>query len=573
MKKIILIILLLAAVFTVAFAGCGQGESSEKAGFGAAFNTAFDDCQTAEDYINAAKKCIESNDIYTANEAIKAGYRATKDPSLRLVVVNGKPTVESSVILHRIFWRTLSFPSANSMQYFLGRDVVLGRSVVDLPPLWSGSTVPFLPPAFIYSFHPQTHRLQAIEVSSYLSYDKLDTDLLNIAISSNFSSSASLNIEQAAEEAYCRETAPLNVTYRFEYDADGALCALRCGAIEAEIIKTATGYQLTMPNDPIEASYLSPGKLELTIDLQNDKIVKLTDSQACKTESFSYGNDGTYTVTAGVKTEHNEESNATVTFNNDYLPVQAQSDGKTWSYTYNDNQTLSQIKEIGDEEKTYTFSYDDLGRLQSLSDSKSSCVFLYDEKDGRMIKISLDSDSLPVPYYDDKGRFAGFEKQSSFNYSDSDGRLTSFCLLDDSGNIKMRGNVEMRYNIVRDDDGFVFGLTNPGAKFVKASDLPLYPGFGNLDDRLIHISGSSDEEMWLQVGGATRETYDTYKASAIEAGCTEIQQDNNDNENTDITWLIDTVDDPARTIKLEYWDSASILHIKVRLGTDKWFEH
>ena len=108
---------------------------------------------------------------------------------------------------------------------------------------------------------------------------------------------------------------------------------------------------------------------------------------------------------------------------------------------------------------------------------------------------------------------------------------------------------------------------------MKASDLPLYPGFGNLDDRLIHISGSSDEEMWLQVGGATRETYDTYKASAIEAGCTEIQQDNNDNENTDITWLIDTVDDPARTIKLEYWDSASILHIKVRLGTDKWFEH
>ena len=103
-----------------------------------------------------------------------------------------------------------------------------------------------------------------------------------------------------------------------------------------------------------------------------------------------------------------------------------------------------------------------------------------------------------------------------------------------------------------------------------ASDSRIKCGTGS---RLIHISGSSDEEMWLQVGGATRETYDTYKASAIEAGCTEIQQDNNDNENTDITWLIDTVDDPARTIKLEYWDSASILHIKVRLGTDKWFEH
>ena len=56
MKKLLAI--LLSAVLTASFAGCGQGESSEKAGFDVAVSVAFDDCQTAEDYINAAKKYI-----------------------------------------------------------------------------------------------------------------------------------------------------------------------------------------------------------------------------------------------------------------------------------------------------------------------------------------------------------------------------------------------------------------------------------------------------------------------------------------------------------------------------------
>ena len=45
MKKLLAI--LLSAVLTASFAGCGQEESSEKAGFDVAVSAAFDDCQTA----------------------------------------------------------------------------------------------------------------------------------------------------------------------------------------------------------------------------------------------------------------------------------------------------------------------------------------------------------------------------------------------------------------------------------------------------------------------------------------------------------------------------------------------
>ena len=571
MKK--LLALLLAAVLTAAFAGCGQTGNGETTGAdAAAISAAFDDCQTAEDYLNAAKQAIESNDIYTANEAIKAGYRATKDSSLRLAVVNGKPTVEAAVILHRIGVSTVSIPSASSMQYFLGRDVVLGRVV----------TYDKTFPAFIYSFHPQTHKLQAIEVCSLVSYDKLDTDLLNIALSSTADAGfltvtfpVMINVDQAAEASHRRETAPLNVTYRFEYDADGALCGLRCGAVEADITKTATGYQLTMPNDPIGSYGGSPGKLEMTFDLQDNKIVKLTDSQADKTETFSYGDDGSYTAAVSKKYEYgsDKEDNATVNFNNNHLPEQAVIDGTTYSYTYNSSQTLIRIEKTGEDEKTRSFSYDDSGRLQSVSEGDSAGVFLYDGE-GRLAKYSEGANSLLISY-DDKGRCTEYGERLSLNYSDSDGSLTSFCLLDSDGNVEKYGDSEKRYNIVRDDDGFAIGLSNPGAEIVKASDLPLYPGFGNLDEQQIYINDQSDNELWLQVRGITCETYDAYKASAIEAGCTKVQLNDyhDDDENAEITRLIDTVDSPARTIELEYWDSASILNVRVHLGTEKWFEY
>jgi hypothetical protein len=210
MKRIIA--LCLAAILAVSLSACCSAEFS--AGSAAAV---FGDCQTVEDFISAAKDCLEKGDIYMANEAVRTGYVKTGDDSLRLLPLSGKPTVESTVVVHRLRMSITAVPSACCMQYFLGKEIVLARPAL-----------PLFPCLLVYTFHPQTHRLQAIEVGTVLSYDKLDTDLLNIALTKPFYDGVVYiyNLLDAMDETTRRELAPLNHTYRFSYTENGELCGV-----------------------------------------------------------------------------------------------------------------------------------------------------------------------------------------------------------------------------------------------------------------------------------------------------------------------------------------------------------
>ena len=83
MKRIIA--LCLAVILAASLAACGSAESSADSAA-----AVYGDCQTVEDFISAAKNCLDKGDVYMANEAVRAGYVKTGDDSLRLLPLSGR---------------------------------------------------------------------------------------------------------------------------------------------------------------------------------------------------------------------------------------------------------------------------------------------------------------------------------------------------------------------------------------------------------------------------------------------------------------------------------------------------
>ena len=422
MKRIIA--LCLAVILAASLAACGSAESS--AGSAAAV---FGDCQTVEDFISAAKDCLDKGDIYMANEAVRAGYVKTGDDSLRLLPLSGKPTVESTVVVHRLIMSTTAVPSACCMQYFLGKEIVLARPAL-----------PLFPCLLVYTFHPQTHRLQAIEDSDFLSFDKLDNDLINLS----FAASQGLG---PCNLYYClnswEETLSLNHTFRFSYTEDGTLCGVSCGDIEATVSKTATGYTVTLPEDSISSN--NARSFELDIDLQDGKIVYMNDRKNNKTERLSYQSDGSCTAKGVLTTE-----NATVTYNKDNLADNVAYNDKNFTFTYNDRQMPVKItKTSKSETNEYNFSYDSKGNLQTQTSKNNNISYLYDDA-GRLVTYIDGSESHAISY-DSNNRFAGVNDYpiTEFEYRSDNGKLESF----------FYPYRERRFSIIRDADGFVLGLS------------------------------------------------------------------------------------------------------------------
>ena len=432
MKRIIA--LCLAVILAASLAACGSAESS--AGSAAAV---FGDCQTVEDFISAAKDCLDKGDIYMANEAVRAGYVKTGDDSLRLLPLSGKPTVESTVVVHRLRMSITAVPSACCMQYFLGKEIVLARPAL-----------PLFPCLLVYTFHPQTHRLQAIEVGTVLSYDKLDTDLLNIALTKPFYDGVVYiyNLLDAMDETTRRELAPLNHTYRFSYTENGELCGVSCGETEGIVSKTATGYTVTLPEDSISSN--NARSFELDIDLQDGKIVHMNDRKNNKTETFNYQSDGSCTANGVLRTGNEKTENATVTYNKDNLADNVAYNDKNFTFTYNDRQMPVKItKTSKSETNEYNFSYDSKGNLQTQTSKNNNISYLYDDA-GRLVTYIDGSESHAISY-DSNNRFAGVNDYpiTEFEYRSDNGKLESF----------FYPYRERRFSIIRDADGFVLGLS------------------------------------------------------------------------------------------------------------------
>ena len=171
-KKVIICVAIALAVFCLSFASAMiilmlnqdgvQTDTFNDSPVGQNISRALNNCSEPQDYYALAQKLVDDNEIYYANEVIKYGYRQTNDKSLDIAVVTGKPTLETAIIEHDMG------SISESVQYFLGRETVVGR------PCYSGISLYYNP--FIYTFDNTTHRIRTIEVSSLFSYDKLDED-------------------------------------------------------------------------------------------------------------------------------------------------------------------------------------------------------------------------------------------------------------------------------------------------------------------------------------------------------------------------------------------------------------
>lgn len=546
MKKIIA--LCLAVILAASLAACSQaGSSGDSAANAVAAAAAFGNCQTAEDFISAAKNCLDKGDVYMANEAVRAGYVKTGDDSLRLLPLSGKPTVESALVNHRLGLSKKAYPSACCMQYFLGKELVLARA-----------SVPIFSSMLIYTFHPQTHRIQAIEVSSFLSYGKLDTDLFNIAFPDIafldiLPITPVLNLLDAMEETESRETAPLNYTYRFEYTEDGALCGVSCGETEGIVSKTATGYNVMMPMDPLQRN--SPYSSELAVNLQDGKIVQITDNIQKKSEILSYQSDGSCTAKGVKKFDNGESQNATVTYNKDNLAEASTLDDKNETYTYNDRQMpVKIIHTEKNDPNEYTYSYDSKGNLQTQTDKNNNISYLYDDA-GRMVAYTKGFESHAI-YYDSNNRFTGIEgdKFTNFDYQSSDGKLNSFCYPDP----------EHRYYIVRDADGFVLGLSRPDIKIKKLHDSPLCPGFiSQINEKRIYKTSITDEELDFIVQAPTKQDYEIFFTLAKADGYSEIPLEDHEDPHGEGRWLTDNLDSPTVSIRIGYPEVCSQYNIRI----------
>lgn len=546
MKKIIA--LCLAVILAASLSACGQSESSGGNGASpAAAAAAFGDCKTAEDFISAAKDCLEKGDIYMANEAVRAGYVKTGDDSLRLLPLSGKPTVESTVVIHRLF---SFFPSACYMQYFLGKEIVMARAAV-----------PYVHECpLIYTFHPQTHRLQAIEPANILSYDKLDTDLLNIALIKDFRDSFEYNYisnsDDALDETTRREMAPFNHTYRFSYTENGELCGVSCGETEGIVSKTATGYNILMPMDPLQSN--GPHSSELEINIQDDKIVQISDKIQQMSETLNYQSDGSCTATGVVITNNGDTKNATVTYNKDFLADTISLYDTNFTFTYNDRQMPVKItKTSKNETNEYTYSYDSKGNLQTQTDKNYNIAYLYDDA-GRLVTYTRGSESHAINY-DSNNRFTGIEDDSDdgineFEYRSDNGKLESF----------FYPYLKHRYNIVRDADGFVLGLSRPDIKVEKLQDSPLCPEFvSKINEKRIYNTSITDTELYFIVQAPTKQDYENFFTLAKADGYSEISLENRDDAHGEGRWLTDNLDSPTVSIRIGYPEVCSQYNVRI----------
>ena len=454
-KKIIICVAIALAVFCLSFASAMiilmlnqdgvQTDTFNDSPVGQNFSRALNNCSEPQDYYALAQKLVDDNKIYYANEVIKYGYRQTKDKSLDIAVITGKPTVATAVIQYGMSG------IAESVQYFFGRDTVISK------PCYSGFSR--YNNAFIYTFEENTHRIQAIETATIFSYDKLDKDLLNICLASEhmhgvfYSSSPSTTLFDEYINNPKRKAA--FITYQFDYNDNGTVRQLFCGENKITFEKTASGYDVTVPS----FSYLENDKTEkITFEMQNKNILRISYGNKSR-GLFNYENDGSYTVSYSKKeTDRYKLYYDKNNIINKYEEIGTR--GEKADYSYNSNHLLSKVSIVRDDEtnSAVLFYKDDF----YITNFMDHILFSYDA-DGRIesIKGIESSDS-------EKTNDTNYKYNQNGQIAEADGLLSSGSVLSLGGPLLLSYNDENiltgidigdTYNIVRNEIGLVTGVS------------------------------------------------------------------------------------------------------------------
>lgn len=470
-KKIIICVAIALAVFCLSFASAMiilmlnqdgvQTDTFNDSPVGQNISRALNNCSEPQDYYALAQKLVDDNEIYYANEVIKYGYRQTNDKSLDIAVVTGKPTLETAIIEHDMG------SISESVQYFLGRETVVGR------PCYSGISLYYNP--FIYTFDNTTHRIRTIEVSSLFSYDKLDEDLLNIALASEYmpgifpaiSSGTSLFYAELPYKEDNNGVFSSDFAYQINYDEDGTINQMLCGDRKITVSKTTTGYGITISADPYANPYANSSskrsrntqEKKFTVDMQGNNILKFTIGQEDRikcSEIFNYADDGSYYLTFSRNGEEYK-----LTYNKENLIEKAVdiNSTRTYEYTYNRNHLLSGFSDTKDNEYSEkAISYNDGLYIANFMDR----VFFSYDNEGRIVSMTLDDSTRNMDTtiaYSQNGKISELRGElSNLYYLGGD---SCFLTYNDNGTLSGYGaeEGETSVNIIRNDDGIAKGIS------------------------------------------------------------------------------------------------------------------
>ena len=610
-KTVIICIIVAVAVFasslTVALLIFNKNRDSEyslstdNTPDGKAVKSELNGCKTAEDYYNLARRYVDEHKIFYANEIIKTGYQKTKAKSLDIAVITGKPTVESAIISH------LRYGISESIQYYLGRDTVISR------PCFTG-----LNPhdqACIYTFDPETHRIDSVEIGSRLSYGKTDKDLQNIVMVGNmlcakresnaeFSYKFDGSIEQAMKFAEHHAAAPLYLSYQMSYDENGKLEKMICGDTTVNVNATDAGFEVGTKTYSHPSSYPNGADdRRFSIDMQGDNILRVADDEIKLTETFNYADDGSYTLTLPIN-----ERSAKLTYDANNLITSISDESGEAKFEYNSRQLLSRIdmpsttdsgmKRVG-QPNEMTMAYQNDHPVKTFgpadpdvrltgnssvflpsSDSSISYIddlyitnyfdtfyFSYDS-DNRIVKMADNSGNSVGLVYNDKHQLSSYQSDSqayTFQY-DSNHRMKSFEYGESEDD-------RTTYDVIYNDNGSVYGLSQQGAEIWTLEGNKLYTAIGNLDESKVCITRSDESELFFSVCDATKEDFESCVQSYKDAGYTNetLDRSNSSDTNSDtptLCWFSKQDDSSYKFVRI-CWDPKTALYtVKIYNGKD-----
>ncbi len=364
---------------------------SDDSQVGKTVKSELNDCKTPEDYYNLACRYVDEHKIFYANEIIKTGYQKTKDKSLDIAVITGKPTLLSTVIAytqHRVY---SDYGIADSVQYFLGRDTVISA------PCMIGPNTGIMPRALIYHFDSTTRQIIMVEYADEITVSQLDNDLTNIALTTKYSAG-----NYGAEAVFDFEYGKGHYSFQVSYHPSGEIASVDYyrGMNPESIIlnRTPSGYQFKFDENTVN------------VDMIDNNIQKISDGEF--SETFIYNSDDSYRLSSTLQSEQTvryyDSKNLLIkvevpeakqvieiSYNQNHLlteassswgevdrghPLFTQKEGEGSEYFgYKDDLFLTSFTVAGNETKMISFSYDDQNRLVKVDDGIETLTYSYND--------------------------------------------------------------------------------------------------------------------------------------------------------------------------------------------------
>ena len=367
-----------------------------------------------------------------------------------------------------------------------------------------------------------------------------------------------------------------------------------CGDTTVNVNATDAGFEVGTKTYSHPSSYPNGADdRRFSIDMQGDNILRVADDEIKLTETFNYADDGSYTLTLPIN-----ERSAKLTYDANNLITSIGDESGEAKFEYNSRQLLSRIdmpsttdsgmKRVG-QPNEMTMAYQNDHPVKTFgpadpdfrltgnssvflpsSDSSISYIddlyitnyfdtfyFSYDS-DNRIVKMADNSGNSVGLVYNDKHQLSSYQSDSqayTFQY-DSNHRMKSFEYGESEDDRKA-------YDVIYNDNGSVYGLSQQGAEIWTLEGNKLYTGIGNIDESKVYITKSDESELFFSVCDATKEDFENYVQSYKDAGYTVLPLDRPDSSDTNSDTNGDTNSDTPTLCWFSKQDDSSYELVRI----------